>query len=194
MAGGRFRCAAAGNTVPSPPARLDSDRTPVRARGGLHSQWGKNVVAWSGFAASSTFLLVVIAGLLEVSTVTVSRSTPSHVAQFSVLFDKLHNTDSKRRYVIFIDDLDRCGKKDMVATLERLRTFLGHDRCVFVVAFDRDAIATTIAEQMQHSVPTQARSRYYRTSAPSLCWAPTAYRSSECVPSGSRPCPCPRPR
>jgi hypothetical protein len=127
-------------------------------------KWWTNIGAWSGFAASSTLLLVVIAGLVELSKVTVSRSTPSHVAQFSFLFDKLLNADSKRRYVIFIDELDRCGKKDVMATLEGLRTFLGHDRCVFVVAFDRDAIATTIAEEMPHSVPSQSVSPYYRTS------------------------------
>ncbi|XUK63997.1 hypothetical protein ABMA10_18705 [Plantibacter sp. RU18] len=128
------------------------------------AQWWKNITGWAGIAVSSTLLLVVSAGLVELSKVTVSRSTPSHVAQFGVLFNKLLNTDAKRRYVIFIDELDRCGKNDVMATLEGLRTFLGHDRCVFVVAFHRDAIATTIAEQMQHSVPSQSVSPYYRTS------------------------------
>lgn len=127
-------------------------------------RWFQNVGAWSGVAVSSTLLLVVIAGLLELSKVTVSKSMPSHVAQFSTLFDKLLATDAKSRYIIFIDELDRCGKKDVMATLEGLRTFLGHERCVFVVAFDRDAIATTIAEEMRHSVPTQAVAPYYRTS------------------------------
>lgn len=128
------------------------------------NQWLTNIGAWSGFAGSSTVLALVIITLVELSKVTVSKSAPSHVAQFSVLFDKLLNADAKRRYVIFIDELDRCGKKDVMATLEGLRTFLGHDRCVFVVAFDRDAIATTIAEEMQHSVPSQSVSPYYRTS------------------------------
>lgn len=126
--------------------------------------WLTNIGAWSGFAGSSTVLALVVITLVELSKVTVSKSAPSHVAQFSVLFDKLLNTDAKRRYVIFIDELDRCGKKDVMATLEGLRTFLGHERCVFVVAFDRDAIATTIAEEMQHSVPSQSGSPYYRTS------------------------------
>lgn len=127
-------------------------------------QWLANIGAWSGFAGSSTVLALVLITLVELSKVTVSKSAPSHVAQFSVLFNKLLNTGAKHRYVIFIDELDRCGKKDVMATLEGLRTFLGHDRCVFVVAFDRDAIATTIAEEMQHSVPSQSVSPYYRTS------------------------------
>ncbi|ROS56566.1 P-loop NTPase fold protein [Frigoribacterium sp. PhB118] len=126
--------------------------------------WLRNVGAWSGFAVSSSLLLAVSATLVELSKVTVSKSTPSHVAQFSVLFNKLLSTDPKRRYVIFIDELDRCGKKDVMATLEGLRTFLGHDRCVFVVAFDRAAIATTIAEEMEHAAPSQSISPYYRTS------------------------------
>ena len=123
-----------------------------------------NMAAWAGFAAGSTLLLVVIAGLIELSKVTVTKSAPSHVAQFGALFDKLLNTDKKGRYVVFIDELDRCGEEDVMTTLEGLRTFLGHDRCVFVVAFDRDAIATTIAKRMNHNVPTQPSSPYYRTS------------------------------
>lgn len=106
--------------------------------------WRANMTGWAGFAAGSTLLLVVVAGLIELSKVTVTKSTPSHVAQFGALFDRLLNTDKKRRYVVFIDELDRCGEEDVMTTLEGLRTFLGNDRCVFVVAFDRDAIATTI--------------------------------------------------
>jgi len=128
------------------------------------AEWWQNIRASSGFAAGSTILVVVGAGLLELSKVTVSKSTPSHVAQFSVLFDHLLNTDRNARYVIFIDELDRCGKNDVMATLEGLRTFLGHERCVFVVAFDRASIATTIAEEIQHSAPNQSVSPYYRTS------------------------------
>lgn len=128
------------------------------------AQWWTNVVGWAGIAVSSTLLVVVGAGLVELSKVTIAESTPSHVAQFSELFDKLLNTDKKRRFVVFIDELDRCGEADVMATLEGLRTFLGHERCVFVVAFDRDAIATTIAEHMQHNVPSRAASPYYRTS------------------------------
>lgn len=126
--------------------------------------WVANVAAWAGVAAGSTLLLVVVAGLIELSKVTVTKSTPSHVAQFGALFDRLLNADKKRRFVVFIDELDRCGEDDVMTTLEGLRTFLGHERCVFVVAFDRDAIATTIAKRMHHNVPTQSSSPYYRTS------------------------------
>lgn len=128
------------------------------------ASWWANISGWAGIAVSSTLLVVVGTGLIELSKVTVSKSTPSHVAQFSALFDKLVSADKKRRFVVFIDELDRCGEDDVMSTLEGLRTFLGHERCVFVVAFDRDAIATTIAKRMHHNVPTQAASPYYRTS------------------------------
>lgn len=126
--------------------------------------WWANITGWAGIAVSSTLLVVVGAGLIELSKVTVSKSTPSHVAQFSDLFNKLLSADKKRRFVVFIDELDRCGESDVMTTLEGLRTFLGHERCVFVVAFDREAIAKTIAKQMHHNVPVQASSPYYRTS------------------------------
>jgi hypothetical protein len=127
-------------------------------------QWWKNITGWAGVAAGSTLVLVVATGLLELSKVTVSRSTPSYIAQFSKLFNRLLKAGKSDRYVVFVDELDRCGEDDVMATLEGLRTFLGHDRCVFVVAFDRDAIATTIAKHMRHSVPSQSAAPYYRTS------------------------------
>lgn len=126
-------------------------------------RWWANITGFAGIAVSSTLLLVVSAGVIELSKVTVAKSTPSHVAQFSNLFEKLLKKHGDSRYVIFIDELDRCGETDVMATLEGLRTFLGHKQCVFVVAFDRDAVASTIAKHIKHSTPQEASS-YYQTS------------------------------
>lgn len=126
--------------------------------------WWENIRGWSAFGVGSTLILVVLAGLLELSKVTVSRSMPSHVSQFSKLFDQLLAAGKKKRYVVFVDELDRCTPEDVVKTLEGLRTFLGDDRCVFVVAFDREAVADAIANHLRHSVPYDPAAPYYGTS------------------------------
>jgi KAP family P-loop domain len=68
------------------------------------------------------------------------------------------------RLVFFIDELDRCDSEDIVATLKAIRTFLDAERCVFIVAADRQAIeeALTGVEQSTPIDPTQP---YYNASA-----------------------------
>ncbi|WP_350351726.1 P-loop NTPase fold protein [Microbacterium sp. A8/3-1] len=135
---------------------------------GVQRQYGslfiENFSAFSSMAASGTVFVVVLLAVIELSKVTVSKSTPSHVAQFGKLFDNILDTKKKHRMVIFIDELDRCSPKDVMATLEGLRTFLGHPRCVFVVAFDREAVAGVIANELGQNVPRENAAPYYRTS------------------------------
>lgn len=124
----------------------------------------ENAAGFASVAAGGTLLLIVALALLDLSKVTVSRSTPSHVAQFGSIFQKILSTKKNTRFVIFIDELDRCTATDVMTTLEGLRTFLGDPRCVFVVAFDREAVAATIAKEITHKVPTEGVAPYYRTS------------------------------
>jgi hypothetical protein len=115
-------------------------------------------------AAGGTLFIVVALAILELSKVTVSKSTPSHIAQFGTLFQEILDTKKDHRFVIFIDELDRCSPDDVMATLEGLRTFLGHPRCVFVVAFDREAVAGIIARRLGEAAPRENAAPYYRTS------------------------------
>ncbi|WP_396449982.1 KAP family P-loop NTPase fold protein [Leucobacter aridicollis] len=126
--------------------------------------YAENIAGWAGFAASGTLLLTILLSLIQLSNVTVHRSAPSFVTQFADLFDKILAKGKKSRYVVFVDELDRCGPADVMVALEGLRTFLGDKRCVFVVAFDREAVAATIAQHIKHSVPDSASSPYYLTS------------------------------
>ena len=50
----------------------------------------------------------------------------------------------KDRVVIFIDDLDRCSPLKVVRFLEDIKHFLLTDKCVFVVAADKDVIIKAI--------------------------------------------------
>jgi len=64
------------------------------------------------------------------------------------------------RLVFFIDELDRCDRKDVVATLKALRTFLDADSCVFIVAADRQAIEEALSE-VEQSTPVDPERPYY---------------------------------
>lgn len=122
-----------------------------------------NALAWVGLGASGTVALILITLLMDLATVTVDTAVPSHVAQFRVLFNKIVKSGKGKKFVIFVDELDRCAPEDVMSTLEGLRTFLGHDKCVFVVAFDRDAITDAISSHSPHSVPVRRGAAYYST-------------------------------
>ena len=126
--------------------------------------WRENFFGFSMLAGSWTLFTSVVIAILQLTKVTVQRSTPSHVSQFSKLFNEIVSQGKASKFVIFIDELDRCHPDDVMKTLEGLRTFLGHKKCVFVVAFDREAVAATIATQTERNVPNSPSVPYYQTS------------------------------
>lgn len=115
-----------------------------------------------GATASGTLLAVIITALLSLRKVTVNESAPAHVAQFRRLFTSIF-TDEAKTYVILVDELDRCAPDAVMRTLEGLRRFLGHQRCVFVVAFDRESVVETIDSELTRKVPARHGRPYYST-------------------------------
>ncbi len=99
-----------------------------------------------------------------------SRSPLQDADEFSAAFDGLvkyilrdrYVATKKRRLVVFIDELDRCDDKDVVATLTNLKTFLDHDDCVFIVAADREVLETALDESAQVK-PLRENEPYYST-------------------------------
>lgn len=118
---------------------------------------------WFSIAISGSILVAGIGLFAELTKVTVEESTPSYVFQFSQLFREILESQGSARYVVLVDDLDRCAPEDVIRTLEGLRTFLGHRACTFVVAFDRESIALTIKNYLHHNVPTRPDRPYYGT-------------------------------
>lgn len=66
------------------------------------------------------------------------------------------------RLVFFIDELDRCDRPDIVATLKALRTFLDARNCIFIVAADRLAIEQALSD-VEQSTPVVPDEPYYTT-------------------------------
>lgn len=122
----------------------------------------ESVANWFTITYAPAILLLVINMIIELSKISIEESAPGNVSQFGILFDEVVGSKN-RRYVIFIDELDRCAPEDVLQTLEGLRTFLGHRNCVFVVAFDRKAVASTIGKNLHAKVPNRPDRPYYST-------------------------------
>lgn len=120
-----------------------------------------NALSFWSLTASGSILFLLLNLAVSLGKVDVEESRPSHIAQFRRIFDEL--LDKKSRYAILIDELDRCAPEAVMDTLEGLRTFLGHDRCTFVVAFDRAAVSATIAHHSRGSSPVDPSTPYYAT-------------------------------
>ncbi|MCL2850368.1 MAG: KAP family NTPase, partial [Micrococcales bacterium] len=50
------------------------------------------------------------------------------------------------RVVFFVDDLDRCLPEHVVDLLEKIRLFMNHKKCVFVLGVDEQAVENAIKE------------------------------------------------
>ncbi|MCL2454227.1 MAG: KAP family NTPase [Micrococcales bacterium] len=60
------------------------------------------------------------------------------------------------RLVFFIDDLDRCLPENVVDLLEKIRLFLNHERCVFVLGVDDQAVERAIQQAKNYDDPRVA--------------------------------------
>lgn len=81
--------------------------------------------------------------------------------QFEKLFQQLIDKAGFETVVVFVDELDRCAPQDVVATLDAVRTFLGNDGCVFVVAADRQVIEDALTEKLSQATPADPVNPYY---------------------------------
>jgi hypothetical protein len=125
-----------------------------------------------GFLVSTGGVAVLVAGakvVMDGVTTDVEQSQPSAEEQFSKTFDKLvtrakNQKNKKTRLVFFIDELDRCSPDDVVATLTGIKTFLGHNDCVFIVAADREVLECGL-KQLPQSTPYDEENPYYSSAS-----------------------------
>jgi len=62
------------------------------------------------------------------------------------LFRKIASTylKDKRRFIVFVDDLDRCPPKRVISALETIKLFFDMPSFIFIFALDREQIETAI--------------------------------------------------
>lgn len=92
-----------------------------------------------------------------------SIAKPDSEEQFEKLLCDLVTDSKAERVIVFIDELDRCTSKDVVATLDGVRAFLGTDKCVFVVAADQQVLEQALSEREGQPTPQDLKNPYYST-------------------------------
>jgi hypothetical protein len=107
-------------------------------------------------------LIGLVARFLTVDTTT---EAPSSDEQFERLFEDLvtqiQSKTKCERVVIFIDELDRCSAKEVVSTLETLRTFLDVPPCILIVAADQQALERALTDAARQETPFNTTNPYY---------------------------------
>lgn len=114
----------------------------------------------AGFIPASVIAaLVAIAG----RSLVVDRKTDRAESdeQFEGLLRALVQKSGAKKVVIFVDELDRCAPKDVVATLDAVRTFLGVRGCVFIVAADQQVLEEALTRSVEQATPTDKVNPYY---------------------------------
>jgi hypothetical protein len=112
----------------------------------------------------------IVAGLLAATlgkTITVqsTRVAPSANDEFERIFNRVIDAAHKPRVVIFVDELDRCAPDEVTSTLDAIRTFLGNDKCVFVVAADQHVLETALRKASRQTTPLNETDPYYSSGA-----------------------------
>lgn len=102
---------------------------------------------------------------LASKTFQVDRSVakPESDEQFEQLFKDLVADSKAKRLVIFVDELDRCSASEVVATLDTVRTFLGVEKCVFVIAADQQVLEEALTRAARQETPSNDTNPYYST-------------------------------
>jgi hypothetical protein len=70
-----------------------------------------------------------------------------------------------RHFVLFIDELDRCRRTEVVSTLTAIKNFLGKAGCIFIVAADRDVLEEALLTDLSQSNPTNEEAPYYSSAS-----------------------------
>ncbi|QZH61019.1 KAP family NTPase [Mycolicibacterium farcinogenes] len=92
-----------------------------------------------------------------------SLGKPDSDEQFESIFRELVASSKASRLVIFVDELDRCSADDVVTTLDAIRTFLGVDKCVFVIAADQQVLEESLTRAAKQETPANEVNPYYST-------------------------------
>lgn len=111
----------------------------------------------------ATLLAALIALASKTFTVDRSLAKPESDEQFETIFKDLVSDANAKRLVVFVDELDRCSASEVVTTLDTIRTFLGIERCVFIVAADQNVLEGALTRAAKQETPVDDTNPYYST-------------------------------
>jgi hypothetical protein len=92
-----------------------------------------------------TLLLVPI--VMQLVVISKRSANVTTAEEFEKIFDKL--LKDKKKIVIFIDDLDRCGPKTVKVILDSLRTFFQHPECSYIITGDHTVIERFAGDELE---------------------------------------------
>ena len=130
--------------------------------------YGEAFAKLAGQVANAALVpAALLSALITLSsrTLQVDRSLgkPDSDEQFESIFADLVRDSGARRLVVFVDEVDRCSADDVVATLDAIRTFLGADKCVFLVAADQQVLEESLTRAAKQETPVDEVNPYYST-------------------------------
>ncbi len=113
-------------------------------------------------AVAPASFLTILAGLAgKVLTLERTASAPSSEEEFERLFRRIVSESKAKRIVVVVDELDRCSPKEVVSTLETIKTFLDVRKCVFVVAADQQVLEQSLTRSVRQTTPADTTNPYY---------------------------------
>lgn len=132
----------------------------------LFSYVGKIINWFPNLAQGSTLAAVIalITYLFGSHQLSRKQVGPKDGDEFEEIFKEfiIERMECKR-LVIFIDELDRCSAKEMVTTLDAIRAFFDIEKCVIIVAADRNVLELALDQEARQSTPYDEDYPYYST-------------------------------
>jgi hypothetical protein len=137
--------------------------------GGALAFWLFGTGRWHQSAGHLFTLLFAVAGLGALTTylsTTRIREAPEGDEQFEAIFKRLLKElkvdgEGFPRLVVFVDELDRCAPDEVASTLESIRTFLGVEGCIFIVAADPQVLEYALTRHLRQATPPNLTNPYY---------------------------------
>lgn len=90
----------------------------------------------------------------------------------------------KDRLVVLVDDLDRCADTSIVRLLESIKLYLNVERCVYVVAADREAVVRAVQRGLFGGDPDKGDEASGRTRERAEAYVEKLFQSVDLLPVG----------
>jgi KAP family P-loop domain len=121
-----------------------------------------------GPAFVAGLLALMVKLLLDTATVKVREPPPveeEFEARFTRVLGEAAEKHKFKRFVFFIDELDRVSSSQVVEALQVIRNFLDQPETVFVVAADEEVIERALKRSLRQATPINEDEPYYSSAS-----------------------------
>lgn len=96
-----------------------------------------------------------------------AKFDPSRIeSKFTQIVDKIISPKKATKLVIAIDNLDRCSSENAIEMLEAIKAFLEHDKCIYLVSCNDEALIQNLTLKKGYNVRDAAEflRKFFQTS------------------------------